>query len=66
VRYGGEEFALILPDSELEGVRIITEKLRVAVSDLNMPHSESKVAGCITVSVGVTAESIGNFIGSVR
>jgi len=39
VRYGGEEFALILPDSELEGVRIITEKLRVAVSDLNMPQA---------------------------
>ncbi len=55
VRYGGEEFAVILPDSEVEGGRAIAEKLRVAVSDLNIPHSQSKVANHVTVSVGVAA-----------
>jgi diguanylate cyclase (GGDEF)-like protein len=55
VRYGGEEFAVILPDSEVEGGRAIAEKLRVAVSDLNIPHSQSKAANHVTVSVGVAA-----------
>ena len=53
VRYGGEEFIVILPDSKSEGSQIIAEKLRVAVSNLNIPHSESKVADHVTVSVGV-------------
>ncbi|MDD2913687.1 MAG: diguanylate cyclase [Gallionella sp.] len=55
VRYGGEEFAVILPDAEVDGGRIIAEKLRVAVADLSIPHCESKVADHITVSVGIAA-----------
>lgn len=53
VRYGGEEFAVILPDSGVEGSEIIAERLRVAVSDLNIPHGKSTVADHITISVGV-------------
>jgi len=59
VRYGGEEFAVILPDSEMEGGRVIAEKLRAAVSNLNLPHSQSKVADHVTVSVGVAAYQSG-------
>ena len=55
VRYGGEEFAVILPDSGAEGGRVIAEKLRIAVSNLHLPHSQSKIADHITVSVGVAA-----------
>ncbi|MBI5439233.1 MAG: GGDEF domain-containing protein [Nitrosomonadales bacterium] len=60
VRYGGEEFAVILPDSEMEGGRIIAEKLRVAVSGLNIPHSQSKVSNHVTVSIGVAAYQSGS------
>ena len=52
-RYGGEEFAVILPDSKAEGSQIIAEKLRTAVSNLAIPHSESKVADHITISIGI-------------
>jgi diguanylate cyclase (GGDEF)-like protein len=31
-RYGGEEFALILPNTSLEGARIAAEKVRVAIA----------------------------------
>lgn len=54
-RYGGEEFAVILPDSDAEGGRIVAEKLRLAVSELDIPHGESSVARHITISIGVTA-----------
>lgn len=53
VRYGGEEFAVIMPDSGAEGGVVIAEKLRVAVSNLNIPHSQSKAADHVTVSIGV-------------
>lgn len=52
-RYGGEEFAIILPDSNAEGSQIIAERLRGAVSNLNIPHSESAVADRITISIGI-------------
>lgn len=59
VRYGGEEFAVILPDSGAEGGRIIAEKMRAAVSDLHIAHSQSKVADHITISIGVAAYQSG-------
>lgn len=55
VRYGGEEFAVILPDSKVEGSQIIAERLRSVVSNLNIPHSESKIADYITVSIGIAS-----------
>ena len=54
MRYGGEEFAVILPDSDAKGGQTIAEKLRVTVSDLNIPHGKSTVADHITISVGIT------------
>lgn len=51
--YGGEEFAVILPDSGSEGSQTVAERLRAAVSDLNIPHCESKIADHVTVSIGI-------------
>lgn len=54
-RYGGEEFTLILPDTNLQGGLIIAEKLRQAIESENIQHEGSKVAGCVTLSVGLAA-----------
>lgn len=59
-RYGGEEFVVILPDSGQDGSLIVAERLRVAISELNIPHRKSLVADHITVSVGVAAYPPGN------
>lgn len=58
-RYGGEEFVAILPDSGPEGSLIVAERLRAAISDLNIPHGGSKVADRITVSIGVATHLSG-------
>ncbi len=52
-RYGGEEFAVILADSDPEGARHMAEKLRQAVADLKIPHEYSDTASCVTISLGV-------------
>lgn len=52
-RYGGEEFVVILPDSGLEGSLIVAERLRAAISELNIPHGDSKIADHVTMSIGV-------------
>lgn len=58
-RYGGEEFAIILPDCGAEGAQVMAEMLRAAVTELNIPHCKSKVAEHITLSIGVTTFEVG-------
>ncbi len=52
-RYGGEEFAVILPDCGEEGGISVAQKLQKAIAELNMPHEKSAVADHITLSVGI-------------
>jgi diguanylate cyclase (GGDEF)-like protein len=51
-RYGGEEFCLLLPNTDSARAREIGELVRKAVWDQAMPHSTS-VHQIVTVSVGV-------------
>ena len=54
VRYGGEEFAVVMPGTEKEGALIMGEKLRVAIEELNIEHNSSE-KGVVTVSVGASS-----------
>lgn len=36
-RFGGEEFALLLPATDMEGARTVSEKVRVATEELEIP-----------------------------
>jgi diguanylate cyclase (GGDEF)-like protein len=52
-RFGGEEFAMILPNTSIEGARRIAEMVRRAVMDMNIPHPASPGPSYLTVSAGV-------------
>ena len=52
-RYGGEEFALILPGTPRESARIVAEKLRSLIEKSYFPLSEKLPFGRVTMSVGV-------------
>jgi diguanylate cyclase (GGDEF)-like protein len=54
-RYGGEEFVLMLPETDLEGARIVAERVRERIEALGIPHEDSSASGFVTVSVGVAA-----------
>jgi diguanylate cyclase (GGDEF)-like protein len=54
-RYGGEEFMIILPNTNINGASQLAEKIRLAVSDLKIEHSQSKTADHVTISAGVTS-----------
>jgi diguanylate cyclase (GGDEF)-like protein len=51
-RYGGEEFCLLLPNTDAPQALEIGEMVRAAVQDLAMPHATSSHR-TVTVSVGV-------------
>ncbi len=52
-RIGGEEFGVILPDTSLEGAKIIAEKIRSGVENLEIPHQNSEISEGVTVSIGI-------------
>lgn len=51
-RYGGEEFIIVLPETDLEGARVLAERLRIAVSQRTMRLQKKDIN--ITASFGVT------------
>jgi len=51
-RYGGEEFALILPETDLPGALKLAERLRVALEAAAVEHAEGKTLR-VTASFGV-------------
>jgi diguanylate cyclase (GGDEF)-like protein len=53
-RFGGEEFALLLPHTDLAGAMRLGERVRAAVHDLGIDHGGSPL-GHVTISVGCAA-----------
>ncbi len=52
-RYGGEEFAVILPMTSLDGATLLAERIRQALADEAVPHGASPI-GRVTASIGVS------------
>lgn len=52
-RVGGEEFALLLPDTDAAGAHDAAERIRAAVAGLSIAHAASTTASHVTVSIGV-------------
>ncbi|HMB01386.1 MAG TPA: GGDEF domain-containing protein [Spirochaetota bacterium] len=56
IRFGGEEFDLMLPSTEKKGAEVVIKKVFNAVTDLSVPY-EDKFLG-VTVSAGLTTLSL--------
>jgi diguanylate cyclase (GGDEF)-like protein len=52
-RYGGEEFTIILPDTNFQGGLLVAENLKHAIFDENLEHKGSTIAPCVTLSLGL-------------
>ncbi|MFT9498190.1 tetratricopeptide repeat-containing diguanylate cyclase [Anaerosolibacter sp.] len=52
-RHGGEEFAIILPNTDYAGSIVIAEQMREAIENLEINHPQSHAGRNITISMGV-------------
>lgn len=59
-RYGGEEFLLVLPDTEEEGARKLAEELRIAVAELAFEVPDGSGTLGVTISIGTATETPGD------
>jgi len=58
IRYGGEEFVILLPNTDEAGAGIIATRLLDSVRALCIPHKNSDIADYVTVSIGATTVKV--------
>ncbi len=54
-RYGGEEFVIILPNADLNQAVEFADKVREAVTALEIPHEKSNASPYVSLSIGVAS-----------
>lgn len=51
-RFGGEEFAVVLPESDEAHARVVAEGIRRGLETLQLPHQGSRIGKTLTLSIG--------------
>lgn len=70
-RFGGEEFVMVLPETDADAASKIAERCQQLIFKLQIPHSRSEVSQVLTISIGTGtiipahADEIRDFIDSV-
>ncbi len=59
-RYGGEEFCVLLPETDATEAAQVAERVRRAVEGATIPGGEHQPGGRVTISVGVADTALGH------
>jgi diguanylate cyclase (GGDEF)-like protein len=52
-RFGGEEFAIVLINTDITKACLLAEAIHKRIRDLAIPHADSDVSDCVTLSMGI-------------
>ncbi len=52
-RFGGEELVVLLPNTTLDGARLVAERIKSQVDGYAIPHAASSVSKRVSVSIGL-------------
>lgn len=53
-RFGGEEFVLVLPETDADSAKKVAERCRNLIFKAQIPHAASQVSQVLTLSLGVS------------
>ena len=59
-RIGGEEFAIVLPDTGADDARVLAEAIQARLRERALPHAASTVDQHLTLSIGVAGLKTGD------
>lgn len=65
-RYGGDEFVIILPNTELEEAINFAEGFRKNVENLGLVHEFSRASNFVTVTLGVSSVVPNDYLGYIE
>ena len=60
IRFGGEEFIIILPNCSNDEAKLIAKKFVDGIKNLHISHQKSEVSSYVTISLGICTTSIIN------
>ncbi len=55
VRYGGEEFLILLPHQEISEAGVLAQRIQTQLKQASIAHADSRVSTYLTVSIGYTS-----------
>ena len=56
-RYGGEEFAILLPETPLQNAKLVAEKIRNSIEKEEFENQKNQPNGNLTISIGVSEQT---------
>lgn len=56
-RFGGEEFAVLLPNTDAKGAMTVAQRIRRQLAEKALPHPQSDVSRVVTLSLGAAVLS---------
>lgn len=54
VRYGGEEFSVLLPETDVQEAYTIARRILTTIAEHPFPNRHTQPGGCLTVSIGIS------------
>ncbi len=57
-RYGGDEFMILLPDTDKEGAEIVAKTLVDSISKMKVEHAGSPIDAYVTISLGAVSKVV--------
>jgi len=61
-RFGGEEFVVLMPDTDLEAAEEVAQRIRAAIDAQRVFHPAKAAGGFVSVSIGVATTRLGRGI----
>ena len=54
-RYGGEEFVVVLPNTEPIEALVVTDRIRLRLQEMQIPHKNSQAGSYVSISCGIAS-----------